>query len=80
MADVISNGKIYESKIIQSPKGKYFQMVCSFTQNDRKLKAIQICFIKNEIAYLLTFTSDTSKFGQYKNTAEKILNSFSVNN
>lgn len=78
MAGLGSSSKIFKSEIIQSTKGRYFQMLYSITQDNRKLKGTQICFIKNEKAYLITFTSDFNKFEQYRKVGEIILNSFSV--
>ena len=80
IADLGNNGKIFISEIKQSTKGEYFQMVYSFIQDNRKFKGIQVCFIKNKKAYLLTFTSDLNKFEKYKNIGEYILNSFNVKN
>jgi hypothetical protein len=74
----LPNSEIIKSEIKQSAKGEYFQMIYLFVQDNRKLKGIQICFIKNEKAYLLTFTSDFDKFEYYKTTAKNILNSFTV--
>lgn len=80
IADLGNNGKIFNSEIKQSKKGKYFRMEYSFIQDNRKFRGIQLCFLKNKKSYLLTFTSDLNKFEQYKNIGENILNSFNVKN
>ena len=80
IADLGNNGKIFNSEVKQSTKGKYFRMEYSFIQDNRKFRGIQLCFIKNKKAYLLTFTSDLNKFEQYKNIGENILKSFNVKN
>jgi hypothetical protein len=78
IASLITNSKIIESTRIKKEKADYHKIVYTGDQGKLKLKFVQHYFIKNEKAYVLTFTSEISKFSKYTKTAEKILNSFSI--
>lgn len=80
VAEVVTDGKIYESSIMQKANSKYYRLVCSYKapQGDLTLKVISVCYIKDEKAYLATFVAQYSNYDKYQKTAESILNSFSA--
>jgi PsbP len=73
---LVTNGKIYESKVVKTPLGECYQSTYSMEQETVKLKLMCFCYIKNEKAYLITFTALAEKFEAYKNTGVQIMNSF----
>ena len=68
--------KIFESEIINSNKNNYYKTVYAMTQGKARLKITSVCYIKNEKAYLITFTSEIEKYEQYKKVGEDIISSF----
>jgi hypothetical protein len=74
--ELVTDGVIYSSKKITTANSEYYKMIYGMTQGIFKLKLEQYYFIKNEKAFVLTFTTEEDKFEDYKNTGEKILNSF----
>ena len=71
-----TNLNFIESKRIKTEKKEYQKIIFSADQGVLHLKYEQFYFLKNEKAYVLTFTSELGKFSDYEITAEKILNSF----
>jgi len=70
-------GTIYESKKIFKPgKSDYYKMVYGMTQDVFKLKIEQYYFIKNDKAFIMTFTAELNKFDSFLPAGEQILNSF----
>jgi hypothetical protein len=70
-------GTIYESKkIIKPGKSAYYKMVYGMTQGVFKLKIEQYYFIKNEKAFVMTFTAELNKFDSFLAAGKQILNSF----
>jgi len=76
IADLATDGKIFESSILKNDKGEFFKIVYAMSQGKFRLKITSVCFIRNDKAYLATFTSEFDKYDNYKNTAEQILTSF----
>ena len=60
----------------KSDNFEYHKIIYGMSQGIFKLWMEQYYFIKNEKAYVLTFTAEADKFNDYKITGEKILNSF----
>jgi hypothetical protein len=77
---IMTDGKVFESSIVKTNKNNYFKIVYAMTQNERRLKFISVCFIKDDKAYLATFTCELDKYDSYKKIGEEILNSFSLTN
>lgn len=76
--DLATEGKIFESSIVQTNKGKIFRITYAMTQGKFRLKITTVCFISNDKAYLATFSSDFDKYDNYKEVGEQILSSFSL--
>jgi PsbP len=72
--------KVFESSIIKTNNKEYLKVTYSLQQGDFKLKISSICIIKNDNAYLVTFSSAFDKYEQYKKDGEGILNSFNLTN
>lgn len=75
---MITNSNIIESKTIKSELGEYQKMIYTGEQGVFKLKFEQYYWVKNNNAYVLTFTSELDKYLNYKETGEAILNSFII--
>jgi hypothetical protein len=75
--EMVTDGTIYEAKkMIKPDKSEYYKMVYGMTQGIFKLKFEQYYFIKNDKAFIVTFTAELSNFDSFLNVAEQILNSF----
>jgi serine/threonine-protein kinase len=72
---MITNSKIEESKKINDETS---MVIFTGNQGDYTLKFAQYYKIKNNKAYIVTFTTENSEFDQYRDTGLKILNSFSL--
>ncbi|WP_353150171.1 hypothetical protein [Flavobacterium sp.] len=74
---MITNGTIIESnRIIIENKTEFQKIIFTGKQGLFQLKFLQYYFIKDEKAYVLTFTSEASQYEKYNITAEQILESF----
>lgn len=80
ITDFATEPTIFESVIKKVNDKEYFRLVYAMTQGKTRLKITSFCYIKNGKAYLITFTTELEKFETYKETGEKILNSFSFIN
>jgi serine/threonine-protein kinase len=72
------DGKILESSIIKTDEKEFYRITYTMTQGDFKLRITSICFIHNEKAFLVTFTSEEDQFEKYKVVGEEILGSFAL--
>ena len=75
---MVTNSNILESKTIKSEFGEYQKMIYTGEQGMFKLKFEQYYWVKNNNAYVLTFTSELDKYLNYKEIGEAILNSFEI--
>lgn len=74
----IPQGKIFLSKR-ETRNGKdYHILVFSGIMSQLDLKAIQVYAIKNEIAYVLTFTTKRNEFNEWKDIGFEIMKSFNL--
>jgi len=76
LSDMATDCKVFESSIIKKDSKEYFKTTYAMTQGKFRLKITSICFIKNDKAYLTTFSSELDKYEQYKKVEEEILSSF----
>jgi len=76
LTDFATDPTIFESVIKTINDKEYFRIVYVMTQGKSRLKITSICFIKNDKAYLITFTTELEKYEMYKKIGEEILNSF----
>jgi hypothetical protein len=68
--------KILESSKVKAVKGDFYSIRYAMNRNNFKLIVTSNCYIRDEKAYLITFTSESSTYEQYKNVGERILGSF----
>ena len=74
----------YGASSVKSMKDTLFDNnpaeVCIFviTYGGQPIKLEQCWFIKNNIAYILTYTARPEKFDHYRQTAEKIMRSYKL--
>ena len=78
ITDFATDPKVFESRIKKINDTEYFRIVYAMTQGKSRLKITSICFIKNDKAYLITFTTALEQYEAYKKTGEEILSSFSL--
>lgn len=72
---MITDGKLLESMIVKSERPHY-KVVYEMRQGKFLLRVVSICYIRNEKAYLATFTSELAKAGLYKEIGDRILATF----
>ena len=75
---MITNSKILENKKIKQGNNEYQKVTYTGDLQSYHLTFEQYYWVTEGKAYVLTFTSEQSKFKQYKETGEKILNSFAL--
>ena len=68
--------QVFESVITKTNKNEYYTATYTMTQGKFRLKITSLCYIKNDKAYLITFTSELDKYDQYKKVGNDILQSF----
>jgi hypothetical protein len=68
--------QVYESKLETGVRGPYYKITYAVTQGKFHLKIKSLCFIRNEMAYLVTFTSEESKFDKFIAVSEMMMDSF----
>jgi hypothetical protein len=73
---MITNGKLIESKRLNSNGIDFQKVIYTGDQGTYKLKFEQYYLIKKNKAYVLTLTCETRQFDAYKEIGEQILNSF----
>ncbi len=73
---LITNSNITESKRQNENGSEYQKVIYTGEQGNYKLKFEQYYWIKDEKAYVLTFTCAIDQFETYQTIGEKILNSF----
>lgn len=78
LTEMVTDCKIFESSIIKTNQREYYKATYAMTQGKFRLKTTSICFIKNDKAYLITFSAEFDKYDLYKKTGEEILNSFNL--
>jgi hypothetical protein len=76
--NLMTDGKIIESAMMNKGNEKYFKIIYTMRQGKFKIKGKCVCFIRNEKAYLLTFTAEDEKFENFEAIADEILNSLEV--
>ena len=80
LTDMATDDKVFESSIIKSDNKEYFKIIYAMTQGKFRLKITTVCFIKNDKAYLATFSAELDKYEQYKKRGEEVLSSFQLTN
>ena len=79
ISQVLPNAKILEDKRVKKDGYEYHTIVVTAFMSEKDLKFKQLYTIKDEKAYVLTFTSMESEYDNFIDEANKILNSFKLN-
>jgi hypothetical protein len=74
---LLTNYNLIESKRVKDT-GEYHKFIFTGDKGNLKLKFEQYIWIKGIKGYVLTFTAEQTQFDTYKQTGEKILNSFKI--
>jgi len=69
---------ILEKEKVKSENGDFYKVIFSGQQNGMELKLEQHYRIKNNKAYVITFTSSIDDFDKDKEIGEKIMSSFNL--
>lgn len=75
---MVTDVKIYKSIITNKHNKGCFMANYAMTQGKYRLMITSICYIVNDKAYLVTFSSEFDKYDKYKTVGEEILNSFDL--
>ena len=75
---MVTNASLIESKTIKKDNGEFHKIIYSGDQGIHHLKFEQYYFIRDNKAYVLTFTAELSKFTTFEKIGETILNSFKL--
>jgi hypothetical protein len=75
--DLINNSEMLVSKRIKTKKSEYHQFVYNGDFVDLSLTFYQYCWVKQDKAYVLTFTAEKSVY-EYSTEADIIMNSFKL--
>jgi len=70
------DAKVSESAIQKNGNESFYRTTYVIAQGKLKLKISSKCFIKNDKAFLITFTSEVDKYDNYQKIGEEILNTF----
>jgi photosystem II reaction center protein PsbP len=70
--------ELFESSKVRTGKGEYYKLKYAMNDGDFRVTVASHCYIRGERAYLVTFTSESGKYEQYKKTGDRILDSFEV--
>ncbi|MBC7776053.1 MAG: hypothetical protein H7246_11510 [Phycisphaerae bacterium] len=76
LAELATDSQVFESSIAKTDKEHYYKVSYAMTQGTFRIKITSVCFIKNDKAYLATFSAEFDKYDRYKNDGEGILRSF----
>ncbi|MEN9571311.1 MAG: hypothetical protein RL172_2542 [Bacteroidota bacterium] len=78
---LLPGSKIFETKRMSTAsKRPYHKIIYSMNQQGFELMVEQYYFVNANKAYVVTYTAEVTRFEQYKQSAEQILNSFSLKN
>ena len=75
---MFSNENLILSKRIKNKESEFQKTIYSGKQGQWHLKFEQYYWVQNDKAFIVTFTSMIDEFNNYKDVAEKILNSFKI--
>ena len=73
-----TNGSLIESERIKKDNSEFQKIIYTFNQGALELIVKQYLMIKNEKAYILTFTARIDQFDNYKDVATEIMNTFEL--
>jgi len=74
----LSNSELISNLTDKRGARNYHTLIFSADINNMELKLIQLYTIKNEVAYILTFTSLRNEFSQLEEVGKQIIKSFKL--
>jgi serine/threonine-protein kinase len=77
--NTVPNSTIIESKIVDSASQPYYILVWKGKIGPNELQLKQQIYIKEEKAYIISFTALPESYARFAETADKIFNSFILN-
>jgi Ni/Co efflux regulator RcnB len=75
---MMKNCKILEQKKVNKGVRPYFKIIWTWDYQTVPLKVEQYTWLLDGKAYILTFTSEQTKFAQFQQVGEKILDTFTL--
>ncbi len=75
---IIERGKLVDSKRLKRNGMEYQRLVCEVFLHNFDLKFLQYDFVKNNKAYVLTFSAKIDVFEKYLKTIEPVMKSFTL--
>lgn len=69
-------GNVIESAVVQTGETPYYLTRYTMPQGKLTIKIYSICLIRNEKAYLLTFSGELDRYAKFQSAGEGILHSF----
>ena len=79
ISKMVTNGIIFESKRLNTNNTEFQKVIFTGKQGIFQLKFVQYYFIKDEKAYVLTFTCEEIQYEKYIFITDQILDSFLLN-
>lgn len=76
ISKMVTNGIIIDSKRLNTNNTEFQKIIFTGKQGLFQLKFVQYYFVKDEKAYVLTFTCEEIQYEKYKIIVEQILESF----
>lgn len=73
-----ANGKLIESTRMKKGAQEYHILIFEGNFNGLDLKFLQYDFVKNDKAYVLTFSARQNEFENYRKDIENVMNSFEL--
>ncbi|WP_445636923.1 non-specific serine/threonine protein kinase [Nostoc sp. DSM 114161] len=74
-----SNTKILEQGKTQLTNRPAYQVIYTLEEEGVKIQRLQVWMVKNNKAYIMTYTADVAKYSKYLQTAQAMINSLEIN-
>jgi len=73
------NTKILEQGKTQLTNRPAYQVIYTLEEEGVKIQRLQVWMVKNNKAYIMTYTADIAKYSKYLQTAQAMINSLEIN-
>ncbi|MDZ8079737.1 MAG: protein kinase [Nostoc sp. DcaGUA01] len=74
-----ANIKILEQGKTQLTNRPAYQVIYTLEEEGVKIQRLQVWMVKNNKAYIMTYTADVAKYSKYLQTAQAMINSLQIN-
>ncbi len=74
-----ANTKILEQGQTQLRNQPAYQVISTLEEEGVKIQRLQVWMVKNNKAYIMTYTADVAKYSEYLPTAQTMINSLEIN-